>query len=77
MPKIDTSTEAIHARCDHIEGCTITAFSQDALRMRQLVKERDEALARERALLNSNKQERSALIELNTLRHKMKETNNV
>ena len=68
MTEVDTSTKAITDRCDHIEHCTISGHHMDADRMRALVTERDQALARERALLDSNKHQRDHLKELNAVR---------
>ena len=65
----DTTTAAIIARCDHIEHCAMNHHHQDADRMRALVAERDQALARERALLDSNKHERDLLKEINAIRY--------
>lgn len=41
MPDVDTSTEAVEARCQHLDHCATGGRSEDAALMRALAAERD------------------------------------
>lgn len=68
MTQIDITTPAIISRCEHIEHCALGGSHKDAERMRALAADRDQALARERALLDSNQEARDFLKERDQLR---------